>query len=123
MIYIVTILFTIAFVFYSKYQFEEQRTKIYNGKWHPWGMAMRILFFAGLILYKFFPFDWWDVLLSGVINVILFEIGINVVALHVKWNYNGTTSAIDMKVGKVKWYVYAISLVAAIVLKTFKKKS
>lgn len=125
MIYLVTILFTLAFIFYSKFQFEDEKAgwTVAKSEWHPFGMAMRILFFVGLILSKYFPFDWWDLILCGVINIILFDIGINVIALHVKWNYIGNTSEIDKKFGNAKWYIYAAILISSTIFKIFKHKS
>ena len=46
----------------------------------------------------------------------LFDVGINLIALKQKWNYTGTTSKID-SLGKTKFYIYAILLIAAIILK------
>lgn len=124
MIYLVTILFTISFIFYSKFQFEDEKAgwTASKSEWHPFGMAMRILFFGALILFKYFPFDWCDLILCGVINIILFDIGINVIALHVKWNYEGVTSVLDKSIGKIKWYVYALLLVSSALMKILKRK-
>lgn len=123
MIYLITILFTLAFVFYSKYQFEDEKAgwAAAKSKWHPFGMAMRTLLFAALICNWFFPFDWWDLILCGIINIILFDIGINIIALKVKWNYCGKTSAIDKNLGELKWYIYAVLLVTSILLKLMLK--
>lgn len=109
---------------YSKYQFEDEKAgwSQSKGKWHPYGMIMRLLFFAGLLLYKFFPFDYWDLLLSGVICIILWDVGINVFALRVKWDYVGKTDNIDKKVGKIKWYIYIVMLISSIFGKIFVKR-
>lgn len=124
MIYLVTILFTLSFIFYSKYQFEDEKAgwSLAKSKWHPFGMSMRVLFFAALICSQFFPFDWWDLILAAVINVILIDVGINVIALHIKWNYEGSTAKTDKLLGKTKWYIYAVTLLGAAILKIFKNK-
>jgi hypothetical protein len=123
MIYLISILFTLAFIIYSKYQFDDEKAGWNNskGKWHPYGFIMRVLFFVGLLVYKYFPFDYWDLLIAGAINIILWDIGINVFALKVKWNYEGETSSTDKKLGKSKWYVYACMLIGSITGKIFSK--
>lgn len=123
LIYLTSILFTIAFAMYTKYQFEDVKAgwATAKRKWHPWGAFIRVLFFAGIIAEHVYPSGWKDILLAGVICIILWDILINVVALHVAWDYNGTTATTDKKLGKIKWFVYGGLLLAAIILKfTFK---
>lgn len=110
MIYLITSLFTLAFVYYSKYQFINGRA----GKWHMYGATMRALMFTPFLLPKSaFP----DIVLAGVINCILFDVGINLIALHKPWNYTGTTSEWD-KLGQAKWYLYGALLILAIIYKS-----
>ena len=114
MIYIITCLFTMAFVYYSKYQFINGRA----GKWHMYGATMRMLMFLPFLLPKSsIP----DIVLAGVINCILFDVGINLIALNKPWYYTGSTNDIDNIVGKGKWYIYGILLILAITLKFFYK--
>ncbi len=109
MIYLLSILFTIFFVYYSKYQFINGRA----GEWHIFGMLMRMTVFIPFFLPKQ---QLTDIFLAGVINIILFDIGINLIALKQKWNYTGTTSKFD-KLGKTKFVIYTIMLLVAIILK------
>lgn len=113
MIYLITLLYTLADVMYAKYQFIDGR----RGPWHAWRLVRVIIFFAALFCYPYFPFHWWDALLCAVINATLFDIGINVIALHVGALYTGTTSVIDRNFKNAKWYAYAVGLVAATILK------
>lgn len=115
MIYPLTILFTLCFVFYSKYQFEDVREgwERAKGKWHPYGAVMRALPFA----IAFIETDWKDVVLAGVISIIIFEIGINVIALKKEWNYVGSTAKSDRMFGKYKWYGMVALLIAAVVIR------
>lgn len=124
LIYLTSILFTIAFVFYTKYQFEDMHTTWASAqrKWHPFGGFMRVLFFVGLAVEHFYPSTIWDLILAGVINIILWDILVNVIDLHMKWNYEGSTAATDKKLGRIKWYVYAGMLVSAAVAKILSLK-
>ena len=119
MIYVVTILFTLAFVFYSKYQFDDEKAgwEKSKGLWHKFGFSMRALLFLGLLVYKFFPFSWWDFAICIGLNVI-FDIGINI-ALGVKWFYTGQTSKLDKMFGKSKWFMYAIVIIGSLIGKIF----
>lgn len=123
MIYLITILFTICFVIYTKYQFDDEKAGWIKskGQWHIWGFFMRLLFFAGLLVFKYFPFDWWDLLIAGVINIIIWDIGINVFALNVRWYYVGETSKIDKMIERLKFYVYGIALFISVIGKIFFK--
>ena len=121
MIYVVTILFTLSFVLYSKYQFADEKAGWSNakGEWHPYGLGMRALLFAALLVYKFFPFDIWDLLVCVALNV-LFDIGINIV-LDAKLFYTGKTSKLDKMFGSSKWYLYAVLFITSILGKIFIK--
>lgn len=123
MIYINAILFTLAFVMYAKWQFVSDFGGV-KGKWHVWGWIMRILFFTAIPLTRFHPAPYDDLFLAGCICIIVYEVGINVIALHQKAFYNGSTSAIDKKFGKLKWIGYFALLLAAAVWKfiNFKKE-
>jgi len=116
MIYILSILFTLAFVLYSKWQFSDDRG-LSSGKWHPYGMIMRALAIVSPFLCQMFPGSWQDYLLSGAINIIVWEILINIIALGKKWWYVGVTSMIDLKLRKIKWKVYFAFLIVSLIVK------
>jgi hypothetical protein len=95
MVYLATISFTICFVIYSKFQFQEREGKS-HGKWHPWGWMMRAIFVASLLIRPAVD----DIILSAAISILLFELLINKVALNVRWFHVGTTAWWDRKIGK-----------------------
>jgi hypothetical protein len=124
LIYLTPLLFNIAFEFYSKWQFDEA-IKISAGtmtyanaprKWHPYGGFMRFDVFVCISVEHAFPSYWADIFASAVINVILWDVLMNVVVLKVKAFYNGTTAKTD-KLGNIKWYSYAVLFVAAVIYK------
>jgi hypothetical protein len=55
--------------------------------------------------------------LAGALDMPLWDILINVVALNVTWNYEGTTSKTDKILATVKWIAYGAILIAAIIFK------
>lgn len=116
MIYIISCLFTILFVYYSKYQFKDIKP-LRNTTWKSYGVSMRILFFIGCFLCQLFNSTWQDYLLAGSINILLFEIGINLIALNTKIFHIGTTSEFDKTLGKYKWYVMFTLLLITLNLK------
>ena len=118
MIYAVSIIATILFVFYSKWQFSDDRGET-SGRWHGWGLAMRASTFVGAFIMQMFPSSWQDYLLAGAICCIVWEIGINVIALAVKWYYVGSTSKLDIKFRKYHWFLYFGFLAIAILIKIF----
>jgi hypothetical protein len=122
MVYLITILFTVCSVFYTKFQFEDEKAGFENskGKWHPFRLAMAVLLFAALLVDRYFPFDYWDLAICAGLNV-LFDLGVNKFALHVKWFYNGETAKTDKIFGKFKWYGYAVVIVASIIGKIISK--
>lgn len=122
LIYVTPLLFMTAFVMYSKYQFEDVRNEVPKGKWHPYGAFMRFMFFAAIVVEHYFPSQIGDIILSGVISIVLWDILINVIALHVKPLYNGTTAKTDVFLGKIKWYSYAVLFIAALIYKFTKKQ-
>lgn len=112
MIYIVSILFTLCFVMYSKYQFED-RKPIAKNKWHVWGLIMR-----GLVFLPFIGnISWPDLLLAISLCALLFELLINKIALNVGWFYVGGTAKFDIVFKKYKWLLMFIFLSLAIILK------
>jgi hypothetical protein len=117
MIYLLTILFTIWFVFYSKYQFEE-RNGTSRGKWHLWGWMMRATFFVPFIIYC--PNHKTDIILAAAITILLWEMLINLIALKEKIFHVGTVSQFDRRLGKMKWIVCIAFLIAAIIMKVLK---
>ena len=120
MIYAVSIISTILFVFYSKWQFSDDRGET-SGRWHGWGLAMRASTFVGAFTMQYFSSTWQDYLLAGAICCLVWEIGINVVALAVKWYHVGTTSKMDIKFRKYHWILYFVLLGGAIIIKIFIK--
>lgn len=116
MIYLTSIAFTILFVYYSKWQFSEVRGES-AGKWHPYGMLMRMLFFVGVFACHFFPMSWSDYLLAGAINIFLWEILINKIALGMDLFYVGHTSKMDIALQKKKWFIYGGFCVISLIIK------
>lgn len=112
MIYILSILFTITFVIYQKWQFSDDNNKS-KGKWHLWGALLRLQYFIPFL----FPYDIKDVILAGSINIILFDLLLNKIALNKQLLYIGFTSYINNKLGKYKWFVYFGQLVLALIIK------
>lgn len=113
MIYPLSILFTLIFVLYSKWQFSEVRGES-EGKWHPYGMIMRWMLFLTPFVMQYFPNNWKDYLLAGAINIILWEFGINKLALNKHLLYKGK---IDEKLGKKKWWIYFGFLLLTLIIK------
>ena len=63
--------------------------------------------------------SWKDVFLATTISILIYDIGLNVIALNQKWNYIGTTSWIDRKLGKKRYYLYILLLVISIFTKCY----
>ena len=84
-------------------------------------MVMRALVVVASFLPSFFPSTWQDFLLAGALNIVFWEIGINVIALKQHWLYIGTTSKLDIKFGKGKWVIYFGFLLGAILVKILIK--
>lgn len=120
MIYILSIICTLLWVVYQKWQFIDDKGGV-SGKWHLWGALLRAsLFLFGYLLQKY-PSTWKDYLLSGAICIVLFEVGINIIALNQKWNYVGFTSEFDKKLSIYKWVIMGVFLVTALIIKIFIK--
>lgn len=105
MIYILSILFTLTFVLYTRWQFSDDRG-LSSGKWHPYGMMMRALAILTPFLCTLYTNEWKDYLVAGALNIVLWEIAINKIALGMGWFHVGTTSSLDIKLGKAKWFIY-----------------
>jgi hypothetical protein len=118
MIYLLSILFTIAFVYYTKWQFKSSRT----GKWHNYGLIMRLLAITSPFIGQFFKISWQDLLLASSINIILWDVLINRIALKVKWSYVGFTSKLDVYLGKRKWVLYLILLITTLIIKAYSNQ-
>jgi hypothetical protein len=117
MIYFLTILFTLSFVLYSKWQFIDDRGGP-SGKWHPYGMIMRALaVITPYLAANYGSTDWKNYLLIGSINIVLWEIAINVIALGQKWWHVGTTAKFDIKLKSWKWVVYFGLLITALIIR------
>ncbi len=115
-IYFLSIVFTLLFVIYQKWQFSDDRGKT-QGKWHTYGMFLRLWFFIALFVTKYYPSEMEDFVLAGAINIVLWEVGVNIFSLNEKWNHVGTTSVIDVKLGKKKWWIFFGMLGAAVAFK------
>lgn len=119
--YILSTIFTWCFVMYSRYQFKDER-KI-DGKehdqWHPWGAWARALFYLMPLICMIGKPDWKDILLMIAINLPLFDIGINVVALDQSVFYVGKTAGTDKKIGMWKWPIYLLFLIGSIIVKIY----
>ena len=117
MIYAVGIIYTILFVYYSKFQFADLRQEK-KKKWKVFGFGMRALQFLGCYLMQKYPSSWQDYLLCGSFCILLWEWGINVIALNApSILYVGTTGKLDIFFGKYKWMTMVILLIASIILK------
>ena len=102
MIYL-TILLTIFMVLSQKYQIKDLKGKR-NTTWKTWNNFVRIGIFVICYLMQLFPSHWQDYFLAGTINILLFEMLINVVALQMPLLYVGKSSEFD-KLGMKKWYL------------------
>lgn len=114
------VLFTIAFVYYFKWQKIDDDGGV-SGKWHRYGAFMRLFVAIGIVSEHFFPSNLYLLAIVLCACQLIYEIGINVIALHQKPFYNGTTSVLDETLGKVKWYIYFGALLISIVGKIFSK--
>jgi hypothetical protein len=117
MIYIITILFTLSFVMYQKYQFIDMKY-MRNVKWKTWANVMKVLVFAGCYTSQLFPSLWQDYLLSAAICSLVFEFGYNKIAIKQDWFFNGASSKFD-SLGKWKWIALFAFLIISITVKIF----
>jgi hypothetical protein len=97
---------------YSKYQFKG------TSEWHPYGMLMRIFAIVAPFIMQYKSSSWKDYFLAGAINIILWEVLINKIALKKEWLYVGTTSKLDIHLKKYKWLLYFGLLILAIIIKS-----
>lgn len=113
MIYLFTVLYFTALVFYQRSQFRDLKYKR-NTEWKTWANVMKGLFFGQFLI----PINitWQDVLLVWSITSIQFEIMYNLIVLKTYMFYNGTTSKFD-KLGNWKWII----LIAFLIIATFLK--
>ena len=113
MVYIFSILFTIAFVFYQRSQFKDL-TYRRNTEWKTWANVMRTLFFLAFLV----PHNttWQDVYLTISIVALQFEFMYNKVVLKTGWFYSGNSSLFD-KLKTWKWVILFISLIFSLILK------
>ena len=115
MIYITSILFTLAFVLYQKFQLQDLKSTR-NVVWKTWAVVMKAIFFAAVWVAQQNHSAWQDFLLAGAICILVFEIGINVIALKQGVFYVGKSSKTD-SLGKWKWIGFFIILAATIFIK------
>ena len=117
MIYIISILFTISFVFYQKHQFIDLKWKRDTG-WKFWANVMKVTLLAGCYVSQFMPSAWQDYILSLAICSLVFELGYNKIAINKEWLYVGASSHFD-KLGKWKWIILLVFLIISITIKIF----
>jgi hypothetical protein len=109
------VVYTASWIFYSKYQFAELyavnsvESNEANKMWHLWKAVNQVSFLALGFIYE----GWKLGLLSLVLYWIVFDIGVNVIALKQKWNYVGRTSAIDKFFGTWGFALKAVLLIAS----------
>lgn len=113
MIYLLSILFTLAFIMYQKHQFNDL-VKVRDLRWKTWANVIRGIFFFQFLLPV--QADWKDVFLSISVCALLFEFGYNKIVLKVDLFYNGKTSYFD-SLGKLKWIIIFVSLFISSLLK------
>jgi len=113
MVYILSILFTGAFVFYQKYQFKDLRNQR-NTKWKTWANVMKGLFFLSFLVPH--KTTWQDVNLAISISALQFEFMYNKVVLKVDWFFYGNSSLFD-KLKNWKWVVLFLSLILSLITK------
>lgn len=114
--YIISIAFTLSFCYYSKYQFKDERNQsVVKGKWHKYGASMRIL----MVIIMFFRPELEDIFLIGAIQLPMFPVGINIIALNQSPLYVGKTSWWDKNIGMWQWPLYLIILISAIIFKIY----
>lgn len=124
MVVIVSLVFTLLFVFYFKWQHKDKLfgPNYYpqaSKKWHLFGLLMRAAFFLGPLCAVYFKTTWQDVLLALSLSAPLYDIGINVFALNQPPFYPGGTSALDKLLGGLKWILYLVLLGVALFFKFF----
>jgi hypothetical protein len=90
-----------------------------NIQWKIYGVGMRVLFFIGCFLSQFITSDWQDYLLAGCLNIFLFEIGINVIALNSYIFWKGASGVIDNKIGQWKWLIMGLLIVFSSLIKIY----
>lgn len=113
MIYIFSLLFTTAFVFYQRSQFRDLKYKR-NTEWKTWANVMKALFFLAFLV----PHNttWQDVYLTISITALQFELMYNKIALNTNWFYSGNSSLFD-KLKTWKWVILFTSLILSLILK------
>lgn len=116
MIYLLSILFTILFLLYQRYQFRDMKYNR-NTTWKTYGWFMKALVIVACYVMQYFTCTWQDCLLTGVISWILFELGYNKIVLKgANLFYVGQSSVQDNTLKKWKWVVMAASLILSIYL-------
>lgn len=113
--------FTLLFSIYTKFQFEDDKG-ISESKWHPWGADMRIMCVVIPMITALFPPQFLDWVVVSIVQMPWWDVCINIIALHVKALYLGTSAKTDQLKAK-KWLLYLIALIAAILVKIFFKFS
>lgn len=109
--YITTIALAASWVWYTKYQFQDDRGQS-EGKWHPYGALARGLPFV----FAFLDIEWPHILFAGSVFIFLFEIGVNKIALNQSIWYVGSTAEFDKKLGRKKWAAMVAFMIITLTL-------
>lgn len=122
MIYVLTILFTLALVMYQRDQQQDllswERKHERNTGWKSWANVMKVIAFVMYELGKHFPATWQDYLLAGSICILLFELATNKIGLNRELFFIGASSKTE-KLKKWKWYLSFALLIISITIKIF----
>lgn len=116
MIYALTALFVLAFVFYQKYQkadlilFAQKGQR--NTKWKLWANVLKGCFLG--LLFLLIP--WQNVLIVTATIALVFELLTNKIGLQQSWFFVGSSSQFD-KLGKRKWWLMFSFLLVTIFIK------
>lgn len=119
MIYALTISFTLLFILYQKFQFQDLKY-IRNTKWKLYGWLMKAEVIAACYVMQFYSCTWQDCFLSGVLSWVIFELGYNKIVLKADWFYVGFSSIQDNFLGKWKWAVMGLALIVSVWIRFVK---
>lgn len=87
--------------------------------WHLWGGVQRRSVDALLMAAAILGSAWQDVLLSTMIQLPLYDISINLLALGKPALYPGSSTEYDKRLGMLKWPMYLVFIAGAVAVKVF----
>lgn len=117
--YAIPTLFILFFALYTRAQIKDEEDgslqwNLNDTEWHRQGLFMRIMFFVAMCGWAFpIKVQWVDTMLLIPILMIEWDTFINVA--RGRGVFDVGTGGWDAKIGKKKWYIYAIVLIAAII--------